>query len=152
MTMTLLYRCLWAASAGLFAAAAAFAAEVTVLDGNTIDISGTQYPLYGIAAPAPGERCAIRGRTLDCGKVARAQLQDLTAGASVTCAWLAGTSGIGRKAKCLANGYDVSYGMIYTGWAVATDGTFEVLEQSARDARRGMWRGDAVQGEVQTSR
>ena len=50
-----------------------------------------------------------------------------------------------RYAPCRAGGYDLSEGMVYTGWA-KTDtkqmNRYAALEAAARRARRGMWRRD----------
>ena len=46
-------------------------------------------------------------------------------------------------AHCLSNGYDLSAGMVHTGWARATGAAYREIETKARAARRGMWRPDA---------
>ena len=47
-------------------------------------------------------------------------------------------------ADCTAAGYDLSEGMVYTGWAMvqpdASD-RYGAIEKQARAAKRGLWRG-----------
>jgi endonuclease YncB( thermonuclease family) len=124
----------------LLLAVPAMAGEVTVIDGQTLEVDGRTYRLTGIAAPAMGETCRVLGHERDCGLIARAQLLDLTAGAKVECrAEAAGPA----TARCLSNGYDLSAGMVHTGWARATAAAYVEIEAKARAARRGMWRPDA---------
>ena len=115
----------------------------TVVDGNRIAIDGRELRLDGIIAPELGRQCMLGGKARDCGLIAKAGLLDLTAGATVTC----------RKAgaethRCTADGYDLSEGMVYTGWAVPLDGApkayWRVLK-GAQDRPRGFWKGTFVE-------
>ena len=131
--------------AGAFLLSPAGASDVlstktfTIVDGNRIVIDGREFRLDGIIAPELGRQCMLGGKARDCGLIARAGLLDLTAGATVTC----------RKAgadthRCTADGYDLSEGMVYTGWAVPLDGApkayWRVLK-GARERPRGFWKG-----------
>lgn len=115
-----------------------------VLDGQTIIVDGRRLRLEGITAPAPGTRCQLRGNEHDCGRISTTALMDLTAGASVTCIRRETVAMDGsRLARCRAGGYDLSEGMVYTGWAeadIAQMSRYAALETAAREARRGMWR------------
>ncbi len=121
-----------------------------VIDGDTIEVAGRVIRLYGIDAPELGQNCRIGERAYDCGRIARTALLDLTAGVTVSCK-LAPPSpedGLdGRIGHCSADGYDLSEGMAYTGWALAlrrvTDRYF-AFEAQARAAGRGLWRGPFV--------
>ncbi|MDA0230816.1 MAG: hypothetical protein O3B21_11600 [Proteobacteria bacterium] len=115
-----------------------------VLDGQTLSVDGRRLRLEGITAPPLGTRCQLRGNEHDCGRISTTALMDLTAGATVTCIRREIRAADGsRFARCRAGGYDLSEGMVYTGWAEA-DGTqmtrYAALEVAARQARRGMWR------------
>lgn len=121
--------------------------DIAVIDGDTIEIAGTRVRLDSVDAPELGQECRIAERTYDCGMVARTALLDLTAGARVVCA-MAGppTTGgeEGRPGRCWADGYDLSEGMVYTGWAVAdaaAPGRYALLQQGARTNARGLWKG-----------
>ena len=119
-----------------------------VIDGDTVEVQGTVIRLYGIDAPELGQSCRIGTRAYDCGQIARTALLDLTAGAAVTCK-LAPPSPEdsdtdGRIGRCSADGYDLSEGMTYTGWALAlrpVSKRYVAFEERAQAARRGLWKG-----------
>jgi endonuclease YncB( thermonuclease family) len=120
---------------------AALAGPATVIDGDTLEVDEWRYDLWGIEVPEFGQLCR-RGRVeSDCGVLARAALMDLTAGADVRCAPVADTPG---KAVCRADGYDLSEGMVYTGWGFAdlaeTD-RYLALQDESQAAGRGLWSG-----------
>lgn len=130
-------------------------AEITgtpkIIDGDTIELQGQAIRLYGIDAPELGQACTIKKRIYDCGLVARTALLDLTAGVAVTCklapAEPGRAAGEGRPGRCFAQGYDLSEGMAYTGWALALRAVSEhylVFEERAQAARRGLWKGRFV--------
>jgi endonuclease YncB( thermonuclease family) len=125
-----------------------------VVDGDSLEVQGTVIRLYGIDAPELGQSCRIGARAYDCGRIARTALLDLTAGVTVTCQLApaspeGGTEGgaDGRIGRCSADGYDLSEGMAYTGWALALRRVSEryvAFEDRARAARRGLWKGRFV--------
>ncbi len=130
-----------------------------VIDGDTLAVQGRVVHLYGIDAPELGQACRIGARSYDCGRIARTALLDLTAGVTVSCK-LAPASpadprpeanpegGAGERiGRCSADGYDLSEGMAYTGWALALRPVSEryvAFEERARAARRGLWKGRFV--------
>lgn len=117
-----------------------------VIDGATVEVEGRRLRLEGIAAPAPGTRCRLRGNEQDCGRISTAALIDLTAGVEIACLLRADTAQDGtRYARCHADGYDLSEGMVHAGWARADLGQtdrYVAFEAEARAARRGMWRSE----------
>lgn len=132
---------------------AGWAAEAEVLDAETLRVEGRLYRLAGIDAPEAGQHCGLKGRLYPCGEIAKAGLMDLVAGASVTCRALAGSTVTGSAgdavapAHCFSDGYDLSEGMAYTGWAMAdpvSGQAYRALEADAAKAGRGLWRGSFV--------
>ncbi len=139
-------------------------AEVTgpprVIDGDTLEVQGTVIHLQGIDAPELGQSCRIGTRAYDCGQVARTALLDLTAGVAVSCKLAPAPSeggnpedasperdANGRIGRCTTDGYDLSEGMAYTGWALAlrrVSGPYLAFEARARAAGRGLWKGRFV--------
>lgn len=116
-----------------------------VLSADTIEVAGLRVRLDGIRVPYPGQQCRIRDRAHDCGKIAADALRDLTTGASVRCIRRGETAPGEVRATCFADGYDLSEGMVYTGWAAAEPRRgkrYLRLEHEARVAGRGLWRGD----------
>ncbi|MDA1098163.1 MAG: thermonuclease family protein [Proteobacteria bacterium] len=119
---------------------------VEVIDAATLRVGGKIVRLSGIAAPGPDDQCTLRGMNFACGRVATTALMDLTAGAEVSCQ-THGPSGVSGVilATCAASGYDLSEGMIYTGWArpdQRATARYHEVEKSARNRRRGLWRGE----------
>lgn len=121
-----------------------------VFSGDRLEIDGRRIALAGIDAPERGQRCRRRDdRGYDCGRIAATALMDLTAGAEVRCRiQQEATIGAGDDAvplaRCSVDGYDLSEGMVYAGWALAdpkTGARLRRLEQGAREAGRGLWRG-----------
>ncbi|MBT3170743.1 MAG: thermonuclease family protein [Rhodospirillaceae bacterium] len=126
------------------AAAEMLSGPVKVIDAANLRVGGQLVRLQGIAAPESGDRCPLRTVTIKCGRIATTALMDLTAGAKVQCETHGKPNAKGvYLATCKANGYDLSEGMVYTGWAEA-DGTqmsrYAAFELDARSAPRGMWR------------
>ena len=119
---------------------------VKVIDAATMRVGEHLVRLHGIVAPRPGDQCRLPAKTIPCGHVAATALMDLTAGAEAICQTHGepNTDGI-TLATCTAGGYDLSEGMIYTGWArphdVAT-ARYRKVEIGARKRKRGLWRGE----------
>ena len=107
-------------------------------DGQTVILNGQYFRLTGIAAPKPGFQCVIRGNALDCGGIARAALLDLMAGSQIEC-----SSASAGRYRCTANGYDLSEGMVYVGWAVPLANAPAKYKQElgrAQARNHGLWR------------
>ena len=117
---------------------------VEVIDGVTLMIDGKTVRLADITAPRLGDACVLRGRTFDCGKLAKAGLMDVTAGAQVTCA------STGHETyRCTAGGYDLSFGMIHAGWAVPVADApthYHTRMNQARGHKRALWGASDLDG------
>ncbi len=112
------------------------------IDGNTVILNGQRFTLVGIAAPKPGFECTIRGAVRDCGGIARAALLDLMAGAKIEC-----VLATPRRYRCTANGYDLSEGMVYVGWAVPLSNApvkYNSELNRAQARNHGLWRASPV--------
>jgi len=116
--------------------------NIRFIDGNSLIIKGKSISLYAIQAPDLGTLCGTVDKKYDCGLIARSSLMDMSAGATIICD-RAPAPHARDKYKCLSDGYDLSEGMIYTGWAkplgTAPD-LFKKLAREAKARRRGMWR------------
>ena len=139
------------ALAAILGASTAGAAELhglpTVIDGETLVVAGQRLKLYGVDAPDLRQTCEIRGRTYNCGRISRTALMDLVAGVTVRCRTRGEKTGGVTVASCQAGGYDLSAGMVHTGWAMAypREGTtYARIEKKAAKAKRGLWQGAFV--------
>ncbi len=124
-----------------------------IVDGETLEIAGQRFRLYGIAAPALDQVCHRAGQAYACGKAARAVLWDLVAGRKVSCEPVAGAGGTDVVTKgagvvaaiCTAGDTSLNESMVEAGWALADPaGTipYDQLEKGAKVARRGLWTGE----------
>ena len=115
-----------------------------IISGDSLIVAGTRVALQGIDAPELGQECLLRDNPYPCGALSRAGLMDLTAGVEVVCRLQDEAQEI---AFCTADDYDLSEGMVYTGWALAARSgsqRYSELEEGARKAKRGLWRGRFV--------
>jgi endonuclease YncB( thermonuclease family) len=86
----------------------------------------------------------IRRRDYICGRISTTALMDLVAGVNITCRRVKGTQDV---ARCYAVGYELSEGMIHTGWALVMPrdhDRFAPIEKKSVVARRGLWQGEFV--------
>jgi endonuclease YncB( thermonuclease family) len=117
-----------------------------VLDASRMVLAGQTIILADIVAPVLGEACRIGGNRLDCGRIARAGLLDLLAGATLECS----AHGAGRH-RCFADGYDVGFGLIHAGWAVPADDApahYKAKMHEAKARGRGLWSAIPEAGEA----
>ncbi len=118
-----------------------------VIEGDIIALQGHRLRLDGIDAPEPGQRCLFREKLYDCGEISRSALVDLTAGTEVACTTLGDGPGGTVLARCRAEGYDLSEGMVYTGWALPVDQgeeRYSRQKEQAKSKGHGLWRGSFV--------
>ena len=118
-----------------------------VIEGDIIALQGHRIRLLGIDAPEPGQRCLFREKLYDCGEISRSALMDLTAGTEIGCTTLGEGPGGTVEALCRADSYDLSEGMVYTGWALPVDRGEEHYSRQLEQAKskgHGLWRGSFV--------
>ena len=122
------------------------ARQVRVIDGDTVDIDGVRYRLFGIDAPESRQTCRAWGRSWGCGAAATEALRSHAAGLSCTGS---GTDTFGRTiGQCSSGGIDVNAWLVANGWALAWRqfaDDYVDEEDKARTARRGMHLGDYVE-------
>ncbi|WP_299620318.1 thermonuclease family protein [Pelagibius sp.] len=129
--------------------------QARIIDGDSLEVAGQTLDLAGVDAPEIEQRCERRNRLYDCGRLAQAALMDLTAGTEVACRLLAAApagTAAPPLARCSAGGYDLSEGMVYTGWALMPPGPqaggriagFETIQDKAAEKQRGLWKGSFV--------
>ena len=126
------------------------AAQIRVVDSNTLILGDRTVQLAGVKTAERGAICAAaNGARFDCGAAAANALARMIRDASIDCA-LNGSGQGGRPlAVCIAGGRDINLTMIASGWARAEPG-MEALgdaERRARADRRGLWAGSWVTAE-----
>jgi endonuclease YncB( thermonuclease family) len=112
------------------------AADLAVVDGDTLRLGRQVVRLSGIAAPARGTDCG----SLDCGAAAANALSALIGGHAVDCR-IEGHDYEGRPlGTCQASGVKLNEALVRDGWAHATAASLRSTEDDARKAGRGIWR------------
>ena len=136
---------------GVGAARADIAGAARVIDGGALELAGKRILLYGLEAPPAEQSCrewSQQGqREFRCGALARAFLQSLVAGREVFCVE-EGPAKEGRLvATCFADGRDLAGAMVSSGWAVGASSRYANLQQTAQQARSGLWAGSSANPE-----
>lgn len=116
--------------------------SATVIDGDTLEISGRRIRLFGIDAPEFQQVCARSGEQWQCGTASSDRLRQLVATGAVSCSGAERDQYLRLLAVCMAGHVELNRTMVAEGWATAfrrysTDYVGE--EDSARSARLGLW-------------
>lgn len=117
-----------------------------VIDGDTLIVDGRTVRLWGIDAPELTQTC--RGDAVepawDCGRRSRLLLQALAGSGTVVCT-VRGTHRGRVVALCRTGDRDLGAAMVAAGLAIDeptySHGHYAAEEATARQARRGLWRG-----------
>lgn len=126
------------ATAIVLMAATAASAQVTVIDGDTLDVDGVRYRIEGIDAPEHGQKCG----SWACGKAATSHLRELTEGHDVMCS--AGSEDDYERivATCWVDDVELGRTMVLAGlaWAfIKYSDTYLQEEAQARQSGIGIW-------------
>ncbi len=128
----------------LVAASGVLEGKATVLTGDQLRLSGSIVRLFGIEAPEAGQSCPSSGRkTESCGQAAKAALQRLVSGKTVTCEVSTRQSESLTTATCKVAGADIAGQLVRAGQVFAATGlfaTYASAEREAKAARAGIWR------------
>ncbi len=128
-------------------AAPLWAADVQIIDGDTLILKGVTYRINGIDAPESAQKCiSDRGKKWACGDAATNLLYQLTNQAEVSCDKLAVDPYNRIVARCFADGQDVGKIMVAKGMAWAFlkfSDEYEAEQNAAKAARLGVWRGES---------
>ncbi len=113
-----------------------------VVDGDTIDMTGTRVRLIGIDAPESRQSCLKDGGDWACGEAATASLRSLLDGEPVVCVAQA-IDVYGRTiARCRNRVFDLGQEQLRRGMAIALYGAPEEYRDASRVAqqlRSGIW-------------
>ncbi|WP_324076778.1 MAG: thermonuclease family protein [Erythrobacter sp.] len=117
----------------------------TVIDGDTIDMTGTRIRILGIDAPERGQSCSRGGQAWACGTEATTALGEIIANGHVTCT-ATGTDVYGRTlATCQNAVFDIGREMVRRGMAVPSSDApedYAAVSAIARQYAHGLWAGE----------
>ncbi len=119
--------------------------SVRVISGDTLEMYGRIFQLFGVAAPAVNQTCANRqGRAYNCGREAAAWLKNWIEDAELECRVIQQDTKGNMIGTCSYGPYDLGAALVNSGWAVAytkyTD-VYYPYEIQAQQNRRGLWQG-----------
>lgn len=119
--------------------------SVRVISGDTLEMYGRVFQLFGVAAPAVNQTCANgQGRAYNCGREAAAWLKSWIEDAELECRVIQQDTKGNMIGTCSYGPYDLGAALVNSGWAVAytkyTD-VYYPYEIQAQQNRRGLWQG-----------
>lgn len=127
------------------ASANIFAGPAEVVDGDTIDMTGTRIRLVGIDAPESAQQCRRDGQAWGCGADAAAAMREILAAGPLECT-AQGADRYGRTlATCRNSLFDLGHEMVRRGLAMPSDDApYEYAEARdlAKKLKFGMWAGE----------
>ena len=116
----------------------------TIVDGDTLTVSGLKIRIWGIDAPESQQQCEADGRSYVCGKEATRYLGSLVAEREAACTVRTHDRYQRAVAVCVVEGKDLGAEMVRAGRALAFvrySSDYVAIEQEARSAGRGLWAG-----------
>lgn len=120
------------------------ASEVTVKDGDSLEIGDRRIRLDGIDAPELTQICQnTRGEDYECGIDSLHYLENLVGQRDVDCKCLSQKDRYKREiCECFADGISLNGAMVAAGQAIAyRDETYLKEQENAEKNKLGLWQG-----------
>ena len=122
-----------------------FTSPARVINGDTLQIQGRYFKLYGIDAPEANQTCADKtGRSYNCGRQAALWLKGWIGDNPLDCRIMQQDKKGNMVGTCALGEYDLGAALVNAGWAVAytkyTD-IYVPYEQQAQLNGNGLWQG-----------
>ena len=116
-----------------------------VINGDTLEIRGSYFKLYGIDAPEANQTCADRqGRSYNCGREAALWLKNWITTNELECHVMQRDAKGNMVGTCSLGQYDLGAALVNAGWAVAYQKYTDIYvpyERQAQMNKRGLWQG-----------
>jgi len=122
-----------------------FVSAARVISGDTLQIQGRYFKLYGIDAPEANQTCADKsGRSYNCGRQAALWLKGWIGDHPLECHIMQEDKKGNMVGTCSLGEYDLGAALVNAGWAVAytkyTD-IYVPYEMQAQANGNGLWQG-----------
>jgi len=118
-----------------------------VVDGDSLEITGTKIRMHGIDAPESKQSCLANGKSYRCGQKATVALAELIGSSSVRCEEK-DQDRYGRVvAVCFVGQTSLNASLVSQGWALAYrrySMDFVGEEAEAESNKRGLWAGSFI--------
>lgn len=115
--------------------------QYSVIDGDSLKVSGREIRLLGIDAPEYRQNCVSqKGQSYPCGKNSRTHLARLAKSGRLDCRGWEEDKYQRLLAICSAGGVELNAAMVRDGWAISY-GNYEREEKIAQDKKIGVWQG-----------
>lgn len=114
----------------------------TIIDGDTIDMTGTRVRLVGIDAPEAKQSCTRNDQSWACGEDATATLVAIVGGQTLICTARGIDMYQRTLASCRTKNYDVGREMVRRGMAIMMDDAPADYQDAVTIAQRnsfGLW-------------
>ncbi len=116
-----------------------------VINGDTLELRGRYFKLYGVDAPESNQTCADgRGRAYRCGQEAARWLKSWISGHELNCHVIQQDSKGNMVGTCSLGQYDIGAALVNAGWAVANTKQIDIYVPYERQAQKngyGLWQG-----------
>lgn len=144
LSSLVLHAILWSSSPAMGQGAHS---EITVVDGDTLEIDGAIFQLYGIDAPELGQTCLDQAKRWRCGLQSAVELRGLISRwKNVECRRIFAE---GTKVICHDSQFDdPAEVLLARGLAVTSTDSLPAYKRAEIEAKRGkigVWRGDFVE-------
>lgn len=113
-----------------------------VVDGDTIDMTGTRIRIAYIDAPETQQTCMKGNRLWHCGAAATSELADIIDGEAISCAIITTDKYKRKVAICRTRVFDLGKEMLRRGMAVQFGGGpagYHKAVEIAQSMRAGLW-------------
>lgn len=121
-----------------------YVGTASVIDGDTLEIQGQRFRLFGIDAPEGQQLCKRNGENYRCGKESAFALADMIDRQTVTCEKQDVDTYHRIVAICYAGKVEINRWMVANGYALAYrhySDRYVSDEINAKAAKRGIWAG-----------
>lgn len=128
----------------LCCAAGLSAAQMKVVDGDSLEDGERRIRLDGIDAPELIQTCfTASGEEYACGKEARNFIAEFVADNDINCDCLPQKDRYGRElCECFVGDQSLNEALVEAGWAMSyRDTKYDKRQDEAEAARRGIWQG-----------